>query len=182
MLAFLKLLASLAFLPALYLFRAAITEVKTTVRPVDAEMLGAMPTQGNIVTLFNNLKANAAPVFGNWDLSEIASTLAADTYTAGAMIGGFIRRNSTGTTQDSVASGTNIVNAIPGAVVGQTFPVVIANMGSGTLTVGTNTGCTLAGTATIARFSTRLFIGEVTGSAAYTLTQCFSFGAANTTG
>lgn len=178
MLALLKLLA----LPLFYLFRCAITEVKTSVRPVDAETLGAMPAQAGIVNLFSNLKANAAPVFGNWTLTEIASTLAAETYAAGAMVGGLIRRNMTGNATDSVATGTNIVNAIPGAVVGQTFPVLIANMGSGTLTVATNTGCTLAGTATVSRFQTRLFIGQVTGSATYTLTQVFQFGAGATTG
>lgn len=155
--------------------RLAITEVKTTRRPVDEEVLGGMPSQSNIVNLINNLKANAAPAFGNFTLTEVASSLAAHTYTAAEMAGGFIRRHSTASLTDSVATGTNLVAAIPGAVVGQTFPVLIHNAGSGTLTVATNTGVTLVGTATITRFSTRVYLGEVTGSAAVTLRQCFQF-------
>lgn len=176
-----KLVTILLALLAAFL-RLAITEVKTTQLPVNVGQEGNIFDRGNIITLFQNLKSNAAPVFGNWNLTEIAATLAADTYTGLAMVGGIIRRTSTGTTQDSSATATDIINAIPGAVVGQSFPCIIANMGSGTFTLGGNTGITLTGTATIARFQSRLFIGTVTGSAAVTINNCFAFGAAQTVG
>lgn len=175
MLSTLKLIASLALYPFLAFFRLAITEVKTTVRPVDAEVLGALPTQSNIVNLITNLKANAAPVFGNWGVATVS--LAANTYTARQILGGIIRRVLAvgAATTDSTDTATNIVNAIPGAVVGQSFPLLISNLMSATLTVAAGTGVTLTGTATVTRFSTRLFLGEVTGSAAVTITNCFQF-------
>ena len=175
MLSTVKLLASLALFPFFAFFRCAITEVKTTLRPVDAEVLGALPTQSGIVGLISNLKANAAGVFGNFIVSTVS--LAANTYTARQLTGGIIRRVLAvgAATTDSTDTATNIVNAIPGAVVGQTFPLLISNLMSATLTVAAGTGVTLTGTATVTRFSTRLFLGEVTGSAAVTITNCFQF-------
>ena len=175
MLSTVKLLASLALFPFFAFFRCAITEVKTTLRPVDAEVLGALPTQTGIVGLIRNLKANAAPVFGNFNVSTVS--LAANTYTGRQLVGGIIRRVLAvgAATTDSTDTATNIVNAIPGAVVGQTFPILISNLMSATLTVAAGTGVTLVGTATVTRFSTRLFLGEVTGSAAVTITNCFQF-------
>lgn len=162
--------------------RLAITEVKTTQIPTNVGQEGNIFDRGDVITLFKNIKANASPVFGNFTLTEIAATLAADTYTGPAMAGGLIRRNSTGNTTDSLATATQIINAIPGAVVGQTFPCLISNMGSGTLTIAGNTGITLTGTATLARFQTRLYLGTVTGSAAVTFEQGFQFGGGATTG
>lgn len=182
MLAFIKALFTLIFWLPLIFLRLAITEVKTTASPNAMGAEGAMPARGDIITLFSNLKANAAPVFGNWSFTQILSTLAADTYTGAGMVGGIIQRNSGASTTDSTATASQIVAAIPGAVVGQTFPCIISNMGSGTLTIAANTGVTLAGTPTIGRFSSKLFLGTVTGSAAVTFQAAFSFGAAGTTG
>lgn len=176
-----SLLTLIFWLPLAFL-RLAITEVKTTRLTQNVGQEGNIFDRGNIIELFNNLKANASPAFGNFTFSQVLSTLAADTYTGGNMVGGIIQRNSTGNTTDSVATATNIINAIPGAVVGQSFPMVVSNMGSGTLTIATNTGVTLQGTATIGRFASKLFLGTVTGSAAVTLQACFSFGASGTTG
>lgn len=175
---------AISFIISLFVqfLRLAITEVKTDRRPVDEEVLGAMPTQSNIISLINNLKARASPAFGNFVITNVSSALAADTYTAAAMVGGFIRRHLGGSATDSTATGTNLVAAIPGAVVGQTFPVLIHNAGSGTLTVAANTGVTLTGTATISRFSTRVFLGEVTGSAAVTLRNFLQLNDSNAVG
>src|SRR3990167_9348414 len=117
MLALLKLLASLAFLPLLYFFRCAISEVKTTLRPVEGEVLGALRWQAGIAGLITNLKANAAGVFGNFNVSSVS--LAANTYTGRQLVGGIIRRVLAvgAATSDSTDTATNIVNAIPGAVV-----------------------------------------------------------------
>ena len=160
-------------------FRLSITPVKTTADPNDPEdgvsgQQGAMPSTGNIVNLINNLKSNAGPAFGNFLLSIVGG--AAATYTGTQLTGGFIRRGGQAVaTTDSTDTATNIVNAIPGAVVGQTFPVMIANLSSAALTVAAGTGVTLTGTAAISRFSTRLYLATVTGSAAVTMTNCFEF-------
>lgn len=176
-----RLLAAL-FSLAISLLRLGITSVKTTPRPADAEVDGAVMNSGSIVQLIGQLAVNGAPSFGNWGLSVSPATLAADTYTGAEMVAGIIQRNSTGSLTDSTDTATNIVNAIPGAVVGQTFPCLIANMGSGVLTVAAGTGVTLGGTTTLSRFSIRLFLGTVTGSAAVTFTNCFQFSNASLNG
>ncbi len=102
--------------------------------------------------------------------------IAAATYNANNMVGGIIRRFSPGAAfTDCTDTATNIVNSIPGAKPLQTFPLLIANLGSGLETLAAGTGVTIAGTTTISSNSTRLFLGQVTGSAAVTLTSCFQF-------
>lgn len=171
------LIQLLAFLQVL--FRPAITSVKTSPDPVAGlEQAGALVPNGAMVQALAALQNNAAPAFGNWNQVIIPQSLAAATYNAQNMVGGIIRRFNTaaGNVTDSTDTATNIVNAIPGAKVNQTFPMLIANMGSAGLTVAAGTGVTLQGTNVVGGFSMRLFLGQITGSAAVTLTPCFSFG------
>jgi hypothetical protein len=93
-----------------------------------------------------------------------------------------VRRAANATTTDSTDTAANIVNAIPGAAPLQTFPVFISNMGSAVLTIAGGTGVTLAGTASIARFSTRLFLGTILGSTSVQLSNVANLGASGTTG
>ena len=153
--------------------RPQITPVKTTIAPTAAEMAGAMPTQANIVGSVTDLKNNAAPVFGNFNLGIYAGVT--NTLLAKDIVGGIIRRNSAQSNADLTDTATNIVNAIPGAVVGQTFPVWIGNLGLGTMTLTGGTGVTMVGTATIQPTSVGLFLGQVTGSAAVSITRAFTF-------
>lgn len=155
-------------------FRLAITPVKTTPPPGAADFQGAAMNNGSLVSLFMDLKNNAAPAFANWDQNRVTGV--GTTYTAAAMLAGIIRREKTAAITDTTATATDIVNAIPGATVGQTFAMLIANLNSGILTIAAGTGVTLTGTATLDHMETRLFVGKVTGSAAATIVSCFGFG------
>lgn len=161
-------------------FRLAITPIKTIPEPGAAEFDGALPNIGSLVALQMSMKTNGAPAFGNFDVTNINPDLAAATYTGQQLLAGLIRRQLTtgAATTDSTDSATNIVNALPGATVGQTFITMICNLSSATLTVAGGTGVTMTGTAAIERFTTRLFLGKVLGSAAVTMTNVVEFGGA----
>lgn len=158
--------------------RAAITPVKTNPGvQANIEQDGALIPGGPLINAFQALAQNASPVFGNWNSTLIPNSLSATTYLGNQLVGGIIRRFGFGAaTTDSTDTATNIVNAIPGAVVGQTFPLIIANLGSGALTIAGGTGVTMAGTAVVASQAMRLFLGQVTGSAAVTITNQFQWG------
>lgn len=158
-------------------FRPGITSVKTSPDPIiGIEQDGALIPNGALVAAMQAVQTNASPAFGNWSQTLIPA-IAAATYDGGTLVGGIIRRFSPGAAfTDCTDTATNIINAIPGAKVNQTFPLIIANLGSGNETLSGGTGVTIAGTAVIASNSTRLFLGQVTGSAAVTLTNCFAWG------
>lgn len=157
-------------------FRALITTIKTTPDPVSGiEQDGALVPNGALVAVMNALQTNGSPAFGNWSQVLIPQSLAAATYNGNNIVGGIIRRFSpAGTTVDCTDTATNIINAIPGAKVNQTFPLFVANMGSSALQVAAGAGVTMAGTNVISGFSMRMFLGQVTGSAALTMTGLFS--------
>ena len=160
-------------------FRLGITTVKTGPQdpPAGLEQAGALVPNGAIVGLAAALSQNASPAFGNWNATIIPASLSAATYNANQLVGGIIKRFSTGAaTTDSTDTATAIVNAIPGAKVNQTFPILVGNLGSGALTLAGGTGVTMAGSAVISSNSIRLFLGQVTGSAAVTITGMFQFG------
>jgi hypothetical protein len=88
------------------------------------------------------------------------ATAAAVTYTAAQLKGGLIFRNTSGAGRsDLFPTAANIVAALPGAFVGQTFEVTIRNTAGAaeTITMTTNTGLTLTGTMTIAQLNQRSF-------------------------
>lgn len=152
-------------------FRLGITTVKGVPDPIPGtEQAGALVPNGALITQLNAFQNNASPAFGNWNSTLIPASLSAATYGGPSMVGGIIRRFSTGAaTTDSTDTATNIVNSIPGAKVNQTFPMLVANLGSGALTIAAGTGVTITGTAIIGSATMRLFLGQVTGSAAVTL-------------
>lgn len=156
--------------------RLGITTVKTNPDPIAGiEQDGALVPNGALVAAINALQTNASPAFGNWSQVLIPQSLSATTYTGNQIAGGIIRRLSpAGTTVDSTDTATNIILAIPGAKVNQSFPLFVANMGSSALQVAAGTGVTMAGTNVISGFSVRLFLGQITGSAAVTMTGLFS--------
>lgn len=172
-----RTIALIFWLP-LALLRAAITPVKTNPAPIGGiNQTGAMVPNDALVPALASLAQNAAPAFGNFALSLIPNSLAATTYSGNQIVGGIIRRNAggTGATIDSTDTATNIVNAIPGATVGQSFTLELYNMGSGALTMAAGAGVTLAGTNVIGGFQMRKFFGQVLGSAAVTMTNIASF-------
>lgn len=157
-------------------FRLAITTVKTNPDPPQGiEQDGALVPGGAIVAALSALQTNAAPAFGNWS-QVVIPAIAAATYTGNQIVGGIIRRFSPGAAfTDCTDTGTNIFNAIPGAKVGQSFPLIVANLGSGLQTLSAGAGVTIAGTAAIGSATARLFLGQVTGSNLITLTNCFGW-------
>ncbi len=153
--------------------RLPIVPVKTNLRPTDAEVVGAMPTQAGIVNLINDLKANASPAFGNTTLATKSGIT--NTWSADEIVGGLIKRYGTQSSADLTATGTQICNAIPGYQVGQTFPLMVANLTSGTITPVAGTGVTLLGTTTVLRLSAKLFVGRITSSNAVSIESGFAF-------
>lgn len=168
-----------ALISLLFAFlRLGITTVKTGASdpPAGMEQAGALVPNGQIVQLAAALSQNASPAFGNMSGTIVPNTPAPATYPAQAMVGGYIMRFSPGAaTTDSTDTGTNIVNAIPGAKVGQSFPLTVANLGSGAITLGSNTGVQLLGTMLIGSAQARLFLGQVTGSSTISLTNLFAW-------
>lgn len=169
-------LVNLVFLVA-HFFRLAITTVKTNPDPVaGTPAAGAQVAAGDLIPQLAALQANASPAFGNWSQTLIPANNTAFTYTAASLVGGIIRRFSPGAAfTDCTDTATNIIASIPGAKVNQTFPVIIANLGSGLQTLAAGTGVTIAGTAAIGSATARLYLGQVTGSTAVTLTNCFGW-------
>lgn len=158
------------------LFRLAITPVKTNPNNLaNIEQDGALIPNAAVIPALQTFANNASPAFGNWSQTLIPSSLAAATYAAAQMVGGIIRRFNGGSAfaTDSTDTATNIVNAIPGAVVNQTFPMLLANLGSNALTMAAGTGVTILGTNVLGGNTMRVFLGQVTGSAAVTITSCF---------
>lgn len=158
--------------------RPAITTVKGSPDPVSgSEQAGAMVTNDAILRQVTAFQNNASPAFGNWSQTVIPASLAADTYEGGEMVGGIIRRLSVGGTviNDCTDTATNIIAAIPGAKVNQSFPLLLANLNSSTgVTLRAGTGVTIAGTNVVGGLQMRLFLGTVTGSNAVTMTGCFA--------
>lgn len=159
------------------LFRPGITTVKTTPDPIGGiEQAGGMIPNGANVTALASLQTNASPAFGNWSQSAIPNS-GVVTYSAAQMVGGLIRRLSTGGTvlTDCTDTATNIILAIPGAKPLQTFRMEVANLNSSTgIVLQAGVGVTLAGTNVIGGLMCRTFLGQVTGSATVTLTGCWS--------
>lgn len=159
--------------------RLAITQVKpgaAAIPPTAAGQNGAMPDTTGITTILNALSNNASPAFGNFTMTKVSAPISAATYTGAQMVGGFLRREATASFTDCTDTATNIVNAIPGAMPNQTFAFLLANCGTGTATLAGGTGVTIAGSATVGQTQLGIFLGQVTGSAAVTISRFCTFG------
>lgn len=160
-----------------WFFRLGITTVKVNPDPTTStDQAGAMVTNDGVLRHVLALSQNAGPAFGNFTQTLIPNTPVARTYTGGEFVGGIIRRfTPSAAFTDCTPTATDIVAAIPGAKVNQSFITLIANLGSGLMTLGAGTGVTISGTATIGSARMALFLGQVTGSAAVTVTNCFNW-------
>ena len=159
-------------------FRIGITTIKTgpSDPPANLEQDGAMVPNGALVQALAALSANGAPAFGNWSGTVIPNSPAPTMYPGSAMVGGLVMRFSPGAaTTDSTDTATNIIAAIPGAKVGQSFLTIVANLGSGLITLGSNIGVQLAGTTQIASATARVMLGKVTGSNTVSITGLFGW-------
>lgn len=171
---------TLLFAAAFCFFRLAITTVKTTPPPGDASNAeGNVMPVSKVASLISDLSNNAAPAFGNFGVAIYNGTT--NTYTAADIVGGIIRRYGIQSAADLTDTAANIVAAIPGAKVNQTFPLFISNLTSvaavsgGVITLQAGTGVTFVGTTTIDRAATRLLLGRVLGSTSVSLSNCFQF-------
>lgn len=99
------------------------------------------------------------------------------TYSAAQMLGGVIIRDTASADRsDSTATAAQLVAALPGVTVGQSFWLLVRNSGANTITLGGGTSVTISGTATIATNNSKLFLGVFTNvtssSEAITLYSC----------
>ena len=107
------------------------------------------------------------------------TTVGIVTYTAAQLLGSLIIRDPAGAARtDKLPTATDMVAAINGCQVGDSFIFTIRNTADNaeTITVAINTGVTLSGTMTIAQNTSKRFQLVITGvsSPAYTL---YSLGA-----
>lgn len=79
--------------------------------------------------------------------------------------GTMIRRSGAAGVSDTLDTASNIIAGMPGAFVGQTFNTLIVNINSGTLTIVTGVGITLAGTTTVVTVAGRMYQGQITNLA-----------------
>jgi hypothetical protein len=159
--------------------------VPTTVTPANLETEGAQVNRAALVGYLNDSRSNASPFGGGFSFAEVNSLVSGAggqfTYTGPMIANGLITRTGvSGATTDTTDTATNIINAIPGAKLNQTFPLLIANLLTGTLTLAAGTGVTLLGTTTLATVTAKLFLGQVTGlgtAAAVNISEVFGIGA-----
>jgi len=134
------------------------------------EANGGIMSIGGLTGYLASLQANAAPQTGYLNYKQLASgttvTLNQATLPGGIAGACVVMTGSTATalTLDATQS---IINALPGAFVGQTFPFIVANPSTGaqTLTVG-DANTSLAGTTTAASTTVRFYQGLITNLAA----------------
>ncbi len=91
----------------------------------------------------------------------------AGTYSAAALRGGFITRDTNGGSRtDTTGTAATIVASIPGCIVGSSFEFTVRNTAGAaeTITVAGGTGVTMSGTATIAQGNSKRFLLVVTNS------------------
>lgn len=96
------------------------------------------------------------------------ATAAALTLTPGQVLGGIILRDPAGLARtDTLPTAALLVAAIPGAMIGTSFMLLIRNDADAaeTITVAAGTGGTISGTATIAQSNSKLFLIRITGTA-----------------
>jgi len=101
------------------------------------------------------------------------ATEGARTYTAAELVGGMILRDCAGGSRSDVApTGTAIVAAIAGCIIGSSFKFTIRNTSDAaeTITLTTGTDVTLSGTMTIAQNNSKRFLVVVTSVTSHTAT------------
>lgn len=131
--------------------------------PGQIEFDGALPGVGGLQQLITQLASAGAPFLGNWqyNTSALAGQTPAPTnwYT-----GGILTRTGQAGISDTTPTGSALIAAVPGAVIGTTWPLLVCNLNSGTLTAVAGSGVTLGGTTTIVTVAARLFWFNVTAA------------------
>lgn len=106
------------------------------------------------------------------------SNAAGVTLTTAQMLGGILDRSGAAAVTDTTPTAAALVAAMPGAEVGTSFELMLANNNTATLTLAAGAGVTLAGVTTVAATMVRRYFGICTnvtgGSEALTLRGVFS--------
>lgn len=158
-----------------YTIRASIANSKTVTVAASGEALNGSATwkldaDGDELVLYSDgrawhvLQANGPAIFQTVATSQI-TTAAAVTFTAAQMLGGYIPRDPAGGARaDKVDTAANIVAAMPNVKVNDSFEFIVQNDADAaeTITLTTNTGCTMSGTMTIAQNNSKRFRAVVT--------------------
>lgn len=111
---------------------------------------------------------------------DIEATAGAVTYTAAQLLDGLIARDPAGAARaDSTPTATQIVAAIKGCKVGDSFEFTIRNTADAaeTITLTAGAGVTISGTATVAQNNSKRFLVLVTNTVAPAVT-IYSLGTA----
>jgi hypothetical protein len=126
---------------------------------------GAQVNNGSLLQYLGALSANGAPSLGNQDLYA-DTTATAITYSAVGVLKGIIRRSGGAGISDIMPSASSLFSAWPGAQVGNTCPVLLCNLNSGTITLqqSADASVTLAGTTTVVTVAARLYILKITAA------------------
>jgi hypothetical protein len=138
--------------------------ITTTKNPGNITYVGSVPDQGDLNQYLSDVKANGSPLMGT---TQIVSNVVAagQLMSASTMVNQYIRRTGAGAITDTIDSAVNILAAMPGAKVGDSFWFVLANFNTGTLTLSNGVSpaanITLNGTLTIAQSAARFFIGQI---------------------
>jgi hypothetical protein len=139
----------------------AITTTKT---PGGLGYSGGLIDAGDLAQYLSDVKNNGAALMGT---TQIVSNVVAagQLMSASTMINQYIRRTGAGAITDTIDSAVNIVAAMPGAKVGDSFWFILANFNTGTLTLSNGVSpaanITLNGTLTVAQSAVRWFIGTI---------------------
>lgn len=125
---------------------------------------GALPNIGAFTSFLNSLVNNSAAALGNFQYNTYAAATGG-TIPALSWLGGFLVRSGQVATSDTTDTAANIVSAWPGAKVGDTAPLFVVNLDTGTMTVVAGTNVTLAGTTTVVASAMRIYLLKVTAIA-----------------
>lgn len=98
-------------------------------------------------------------------VNSAVTATAGTTLTAAQLTGGLITRTGpTANYTDTTDTAVNIIAAIPNALTGTCFELIIINTVAFVGTIAAGAGVTLAGTTTLAASSTRRYLGTVTSA------------------
>lgn len=137
-----------------------MTGIALPSNPYSIPFEGGQMNNGALLQYISALSANGGPTFGNFDLYADATALGI-TYTAAGLLKGMVRRSGGAGISDTLPTAAQLAAQWPGIQIGSTALVLICNLNSGTITIVTGSGITLAGTTTIVTVAARLYVLSV---------------------
>jgi hypothetical protein len=136
---------------------------------------GTHKFRGDIIQLSGKALIQGMNAFPKLTVTTKTSA-AGYTISAAELIGGMISdTTSTGAIAATLPLVTDVVAAIPSYVVGTSFYFIYRNPGTQTVTITTNTGWTIVGTATIATLNAKLFVVRITSATTATIYSIGTF-------